>query len=469
MLGGASVGTGLLETLRACPGMVLGPKPPERIPPAVAASIRAEQESSEILVSLVQLAATGFFLSVYAITPKAFPPTVPFEPVPIALGAYLLFTLVRLALALRRQLSRALLRLSAVLDVVVLLVTIWSFHLQYGAPPGLYLKAPTLMYVFILVALRALRFEPGLVLLTGAAAALGWALLLLYALRFDPDVEITHSFPEYVTSYAILVGAEIDKILSIVATTAVLALALHRARKLTIRAATERQAAADLARFFSPEVAGRIREQGFELRPGAAELREAAVLFVDLRGFSRIAAGAPPRAVMALLSEYQACIVGVVRRHGGSIDKFMGDGILASFGATRPSPAYAADALRAVEELVAEAENWRADRARRGLQTPAVNAALAVGRVLFGTVGDSERLEYTVIGDAVNRAAKLEKHCKREAASAVVELAALRLAESQGGGPRATWVVRPARRVEGLDRPVDLVVLETVAARKEDA
>lgn len=449
---------GLARLLRRVPTLVLGAPSPARVPPSVAAAIRREQDSSEVLVSVMQIAAIVFFAAIYTITPKAFPPTVPFEPVPIALAIYLLFTLARLALALRGRLRRGLLIASATIDVAVLLLTIWSFHLQYGAVPSLYLKAPTVMYVFVLVALRALRFEPGLVLLTGGLAALGWGVLLFYAVRFDPEVQITRSFPDYVMSYAVLVGAEIDKILSILVTTAVLALALHRARKLTIRAASERQAAADLSRFFAPEVAGRIREGDAPLRPGQAELREAAILFVDLRGFSRLGATAEPAAVMELLSDYQACIVDVVRRHGGSIDKFMGDGVLASFGATGPSPGWAADALAAIEEVVEVAPAWQAQRQRAGLSAPAINAALAVGRVLFGTVGDAERLEYTVIGDAVNRAAKLEKHCKREEALAVIELEALRAAELQGGRPGAGWEIRRGRAVEGLAAPLDLAV-----------
>ncbi|MCL6607130.1 MAG: adenylate/guanylate cyclase domain-containing protein [Geminicoccaceae bacterium] len=440
-------------------GLVLGGPSPERVPPSVAAAIRHEQDSSEVLVSLVQAAALVFFAAVYTLTPKAFPPTVPFEPVPIALGFYLLFTLARSTLALHGRLRRGLLVASAAIDVTVLMVTIWSFHLQYGQPAAMYLRAPTLMYLFVLIALRALRFEPGLVLLTGGLGALGWLVLLGWALAEQPSVGVTRSFPEYAMSYAILIGAEVDKVLSILATTAILALALHRGRKLLVRAATEQQAAADLSRFFAPEVAGRIRNESLELRPGQAELREAAILFVDLRGFSRFVAAAPPRAVMELLSEYQACIVGVVRKHGGSIDKFLGDGILASFGATRPSPSWAAQALRAVEELVAEAARWRADRLARGLPAPPVNAALATGRVLFGTVGDAERLEYTVIGEAVNRAAKLEKHCKREGATAVIELEAWQLAEAQGARPAAVWASCPGRRVEGLERPVDLLVL----------
>jgi adenylate cyclase len=440
--------------------VVLGPPLPERVPTHVASAIRSEQDQSEVLVSLIQVSAIAFFAVVYAISPKAFPPDVPFEPVPIALAVYLLFTLARLALALRGRLAVPLLVVSVVMDVVVLLLTIWSFHLQYGQPAAMSLRAPTVMYLFVLIALRALRFEPGFVLLTGAIGAVGWLVLLSYALLASPGIGITRRFPEYAMSYAILIGAEVDKVLSVLATAAILAVALHRGRKLVVRAATERQAAADLSRFFAPEVADRIREQGLALRPGLAELRDAAVLFVDLRGFSGLAAASPPAAVMALLAEYQARVVGAVRRHGGSIDKFMGDGILASFGATRPTADFAACALRAVEDLVREASAWRAERAARGLETPTVNAALAVGRVLFGTVGDAERLEYTVIGDAVNRAAKLEKHCKREAALAVVELEALHAAERQGGRPaEGWWEIRTGRAVEGLAEPLDLAVL----------
>lgn len=441
--------------------LVVGPPSPDRVPPHVAAAIRADQDQSEVLVSLIQLAAILLFAVVYTLSPKAFPDDVPFEPVPLALGVYALFTIGRLVLALRGSLGRALLVASVAIDVTVLLLTIWSFHLQYGEPAAMYLKAPTVMYLFVLVALRALRFEPGLVVLAGAIGALGWLGLVGYAILATPEIGVTRSFPVYAMSYAILVGAEIDKVLSILATTAIVSIALHRGRKLVVRAATERQAAADLARFFAPEVAGRIREQGLALRPGQAELRDAAILFVDLRGFSRLAATLPPAEVLALLAEYQARVVATVRRHGGSIDKFMGDGILASFGATGPMAGFAAGALRAVEELVTVAENWRAERLARGLDTPAVNAALTVGRVLFGTVGDAERLEYTVIGDAVNRAAKLEKHCKLEKAVALAEARALALAEAQGAVPDGSWVLFPGRRVEGLEAPLDLAVLET--------
>src|SRR3954453_17921778 len=223
--------------------LLLGPAAGQ-LPERVEAAVRREQAQSEVIVTLIQALAIVLFGVLYTLTPKAFPPNVPFEPVPLALAVYALFTAARLALALRGRLRGWFLALSVVADVVLLMVTIWSFHLQYGEPPAIYFKAPTLMYVFILIALRALRFEPRYVILAGVTAALGWLVLLAYAFWATPMVVRTHSFAHYAMSYDILLGAEFDKIVSILMVTAVLALALHRGQALLARAVNEQQSAA---------------------------------------------------------------------------------------------------------------------------------------------------------------------------------------------------------------------------------
>lgn len=114
------------------------------------------------------------------------PPPKAIEPVPIALGLYAVFTGFRLWLALRRCLAAPLLVASVVIDMTALMITVWSFHLQYMAPSAISLKAATLMYVFMLIALRALRFDAFYALLAGACAILGWASLVGYALLVDP-------------------------------------------------------------------------------------------------------------------------------------------------------------------------------------------------------------------------------------------------------------------------------------------
>ncbi|HRY23692.1 MAG: adenylate/guanylate cyclase domain-containing protein [Geminicoccaceae bacterium] len=442
--------------------VLLGPPLPEAMPQRVADAIGREQARSEVLVSLIQLGAIVLFAVLYSLTPKAFPPDVPFEPVPIALVLYALFTFWRLGLALRQRLTRPILAVSVVVDIALLMVTIWSFHLQYQAPPALYLKAPTLMYVFILIALRTLRFEPAFVLLAGISAALGWLALVAYAVLAGGgpagETMITRDFAEYMMSYSILIGAEVDKIVSILVVTAILALALHRARKLLVRAAVEGQAASDLKRFFAPEIAGRITGSDAELVPGRAELREAAIMFIDLRGFTGLGERLAPADVMQLLGEYQALMTRAVRAAGGSIDKFMGDGILASFGAVRPSDSAAAEALAAIEAVLETGQRWSGDRARRNLPAPAVAAAITTGTVMFGTVGDAQRLEYTVLGEPVNLAAKLEKHTKVERSAGIVMARTFDSALGQGFTPRLHWELRPARTVDGLGRAIDLRV-----------
>jgi adenylate cyclase len=249
----------LRARLARADAFLFGPRPSRPPGPAVRAAIARNARSSEILVCLVQAAAVALFGAVYAVTPKAFPPSAPFEPVPAVLFAYALFTAARFALARRDRLGAPALALSAVLDVAVLMVTIWSFHLQYQAPPAVYLKAPTLLYVFIMIALRALRLEAWPVLLTGAAAMAGWAGLVAYAATAG-EARVTGDWLGYMTSGAILIGAEVDKMLAIGAVTGVLAVAVTRARRLMILAAAEREAAGALSRFFPAEIADAIRE-----------------------------------------------------------------------------------------------------------------------------------------------------------------------------------------------------------------
>jgi adenylate cyclase len=438
--------------------LVFGPPLPAAMPQRIAAAISRDQARSEILVSLIQIAAIVGFFILYSLTPKAFPPDVPFEPVPVALSVYAGFTLWRLYLAIRGRLTRPVLAVSVVIDITVLMLTIWSFHLQYGAPPAIYLKAPTVMYVFILIALRTLRFEPGFVILAGISAAVGWLTLVGYAIWMQDGMMLTRNFAEYMMSYSILVGAEIDKVVSILVVTAILALALHRARKLLVRAAVEGQAAADLKRFFAPEIAGRITENEGELLAGHAEMRDAAVMFIDLRGFTPLSEQLSPAEVMQLLGEYQALMAKAVRASGGSIDKFMGDGILASFGAVRPSETHGAAALAALEAVLDTGRRWTAARAAQDQPAPAVAAAVTIGPVMFGTVGDAERLEYTVLGETVNLAAKLEKHCKVEAVAGIASASTFDQALQQGFQPRLDWQLRPARTIAGVSRPVDIRV-----------
>lgn len=327
-------------------------------------------------------------------------------------------------------------------------------------PPTFYLKVPTLLYVFIFIALRALRFEARFVVVAGLVAAAGWTMLALYAMAGPDGMKmITRDYIHYMTSNSVLIGAEIDKVVSILTVTAIIAVAIARARHLLVRAVAEGAAAHDLSRFFAPEIAQQITAAEQEIRIGEGQAREAAILFCDIRGFTVFANTVSPTDLMAALAEYQSRIVPIIRDHGGSIDKFMGDGIMATFGAAVTTDSYAVDALRAIDDIMVEAERWNTERAEAGKPVLRVGAACAAGRIIFGAVGDETRLEYTVIGDAVNLAAKLEKQTKEEAVRALTDATTVQIAEAQGFVPSGEIERRANRTVEGTDAPMDLVVL----------
>jgi len=437
--------------------MLLGPAtagPPERTRRA----IRRQEAEAERLIGWAQLCVLALFAGLWLAAPPSFVADDAFSAVPYALAAYLAITLGRIGLCRGERVPAWLPGASALADMALLLGLIWSFHLQYGQEPAFYLKAPTLFYVFIFIALRALRFDPLHVLLTGAAAAAGWLLLAGYALWSDPSA-LTRDYVAYMTSSTALIGAEVDKVVSILVASAVMGLALARGRRLLFSAAAERAAAADLSRFFAPEIARRITASETRIAPGQGELRMAAILHVDLRGFTRIAMAMAPCALMALLAEYQARMVGAIHRCGGSVDKFLGDGIMATFGAAMPTASYAADAMRAAEAIVEEGRRWNGERVLAGLPPLGLGVTLAVGPVVFGAVGDETRLEFTVIGDAVNLAAKLDKQTKIEKAQILAPADALALAREQGYAPRGPVEIRPMRKVEGVEAPLDLAVL----------
>jgi len=444
--------THVLTTLRGGTAPVL--------PLRVREDVARQQDRSEQIISVVQIVIVLIFGGLFLLAPDGGNTELAFELTPWALGAYLVFSVARFWASCRTRLPGWFLTLSVIADMALLMVLIWSFHRTYQQPPSFYLKAPTLLYVFIFIALRALRFDARYVLLAGLTAMAGWSVLVLYAAAFETgEMTITRNYVEYITGNTILLGAEFDKLLSIGIVTAVLAAAVVRARQMLFTAVSEGSAKRDLSRFFDTYVADRITGSEHELRAGEGQHRSAAVVFFDIRGFTGLSDRLDAGGLVQLLSEYQSRIVPIVQDNGGVIDKFLGDGVMATFGAVEPNKSYAADALRAIEAAVAAIEKWNRALVAAGKPALDVNAAAASGDLIFAAVGDESRLEYTVIGDTVNLAAKLEKHTKREDACAVVTTGIYDLAMNQGFTPRMDGERRIGRAVEGVAGHVDLVAL----------
>ena len=382
-----------------------GPKgtPPER----VRWLIVEQQVKSEILIGWVGFALVLFFLVLYTVSPMTSAGT-RFVPVPWVLGAFLAVSGLRLVFAYRRWLNPPLLVVGVCLDIALLLGLIWSFHLQYQQPAPFYLKVPTLLYVFIFIALRALRFEPMYVIAAGLSAAVGWLAMLVYA-AMSGEMVVTRDYVRYLTSNSVLIGAEIDKVIAILMVTGVLALALARSRRILYRAVLDSVLAKDLSRFVAPEVAVRISTSERGLQPGEGEVREATVLFTDIEAFSTFAEKVSPERLVALLNEYFEAISAVVERHGGVITQFQGDAMLITFNTVRDDADHAAKAVRTAAEI----QQLTRERLFGDAVRMRTRCGINTGRIVAGAVGSAERLLYTVHGDEVNIAARLEQLNKK--------------------------------------------------------
>ncbi|KTD61958.1 adenylate/guanylate cyclase domain-containing protein [Legionella spiritensis] len=439
--------------------LIFGTSPKISFPSHVQAAINRQQNDSEKLISWVLLAIVVIFSVLYIVSPKTFSPTVKFAPVPWALSAYFIFSLIRLYAAYRGYLVNWFLLLSIIVDIMLLMTLIWSFHVQYEQPPSFYLKAPTLQYLFIFIALRTLRFQAKYVLTIGMVAAVGWFALILFAVFFSPHGTVTRDYVLYLTSNHILIGGEIDKIISILMVTAILTIAVLRGQHLLSQAVAETMATTELSKFFVPEIASTIIESGANLKPGYGESRDVTILHCDIRGFTKTSKLCSPAEVMSMLTEYQARVVKIIRKHQGSVDKFLGDGILTSFNALPKTPAHAAKALSAAGDILTTIQEWNEQRDKEGKQPVKIGISITTGSVVLGIVGDATRMEYTVIGDPVNLAAKLDKHCRVEKCSILATKETLDLAIAQGYVQPPTIEILLQRTVEGVAEPVDLAIL----------
>lgn len=201
-----------------------------------------------------------------------------------------------------------------------------------------------------------------------------------------------------------------------------------------------------LASFLAPEVAELVKAS-----PSALSLQgevEVTVLFSDIRGFSTFAEQAPPRRVVQVVGRHLAAMAEVVRQHGGMLDKFAGDAVMAVFGAPKPLADHAA---RAVACAVAMQQR-QADLNRRApaLDLPCTSIGIGVnsGTAIAGLVGGAGRLDYTVIGDTVNLAQRLES------TAAAGEILASAATAAAARWPSLTAV--GSKPVKGRQQPVDV-------------
>jgi adenylate cyclase len=177
------------------------------------------------------------------------------------------------------------------------------------------------------------------------------------------------------------------------------------------RLAREEVARANYSRFLPEYVVKQMLENPDSFKLGGVS-QTITILFADIRGFTRISEHAPPERIVNLLNRYFSAMTDIIFAHGGTLDKYLGDGLMALFGAPTATPDDANNALNAAVAMQRRVLGINVELSKEGLPEIGVGMGLHTGEVVVGYIGSERRSEYTAIGDAVNTCSRLESNAK---------------------------------------------------------
>lgn len=264
----------------------------------------------------------------------------------------------------------------------------------------------------------------------------------IYADRLDPFAQFTRDDLEFISAIAVQTAIAVE----------------------TVRAhehlAREEVARANYSRFLPDYVVRQMLEHPESFKLGGAN-QTVTVLFADVRGFTRLAEHAPPERVVHLLNRYFSAMTEIIFAHGGTLDKYIGDGLMALFGAPTATPEDAANAAAAAVAMQRQLQRLNEELRAEGLQELSVGIGLHTGDATVGYIGSERRTEYTAIGDTVNLAARLEQNA--EGGQILLSEASAQAAQP------SQYVLRPrqALLVKNRTQPVQVFEIEWQSGKGE--
>lgn len=322
-------------------------------------------------------------------------------------SAYGLVAIVALILAWQRIFHPILPYAYVTFDVILVCLSLLLTSRMLDFPPHMVFAIPASAIIFVVLAHAAMRFRPGLVVYAGTLtiAVLGVGVAVM------PKPEVASPFLSG-TQHGDLLQSLLHSRLMPFGIVALATLALWATSQRTSRmletSVDYARRLVTLSRFFSPRLADRLAREG-GLKSSSGRRQRCAIMFIDICGFTNIAREMSPEELSQVLAEFRGVLTQVIFEHGGMVEKFIGDAILAVFGAFQPEPDDAQRAIRCGLSVLKAVQAWSASQRAGGKPDIRIGIGAHYGEVFVGAVGDDRMLEFTVLGDAVNIAERLER------------------------------------------------------------
>jgi len=334
-------------------------------------------------------------------------------------------------------------------------------------PPAIGLREGGFKYLLIFVCLGALALSPRLAAWLGVTAAACWAAAVAWVLQQPQTVTMyqhdgmlgpgehlqIQTNPNFVD-----VAAQATNIVVVLVVAGIVSAVVARTRQLALEYTMAERARFNLSRHFSPNVVDEIATDDEPFGP--VRRQEIAVLFADIAGFTAFTEDHTPEEVFQLLREFHNRMEHVVFEAGGTVDNYIGDCIMATFGVPRPSPDDAANALACARAMHVALAGWNRERIASGLAPVDIRIGCQFGTVVIGAIGSERNLSFAVVGDTCNVASRLQSACKELKADICAGSALISRIDRQRYGRLLDGMqdVGP-QRIRGRDEPVPAWIL----------
>lgn len=305
--------------------------------------------------------------------------------------------------------------ISLLIDNLLITITILNWYwIKGNGNPNFLVKTPLLIFYLLPLSLCLFQYRFSLVVFSFVCFLLSYYSFIAAALH-DPDAVVSLDWTSYVLGdEIILLDALVSKPVIYLILVFAISYGIFRSLRMLLKFAASETQKTTLSRYFSPDLVSEIVSDPEVI--GRGKRQQVTVLFSDIRGFTQFSELLDPEELSIFLTEFRRRMVRVIFQNKGSLDKFIGDAVMVTFGTPLPSEVPGEDtknAVNAAKAMLDELKLWNEERKAQGQVEIKIGIGIHSGEVFCGSIGSEERMEYTVIGDTVNTASRIESACKQ--------------------------------------------------------